>query len=54
MDGTVRGLLGDAFQQMINLGIALLQAIAVISISVVVAGSLRRLVRRKLAHALLP
>jgi small conductance mechanosensitive channel len=54
MGGTLSDLLRHVYHTMVGFGIALLQAIIVFAIAVVIAGALRRSVRRRLEPALLP
>ncbi|HEY7029688.1 MAG TPA: mechanosensitive ion channel domain-containing protein [Thermomicrobiales bacterium] len=54
MGETFNDLLRDAIGQTINLAVGVAQAIAVLALAVVVAGALRRWVRGRLTHALIP
>ena len=54
MSEKFNGLLSEAFHQIARFGVAALQAIVVLAIAVVVAGTLRRWARRRMRQALLP
>jgi small-conductance mechanosensitive channel len=48
------GLLSEALHQVARFGVAVLQAVVVLAIAVVVAGTLRRWTRRRIRQALIP